>query len=67
MCDGAKTILLKIQKQIPFEFVEVDITLDETIFEEFKEQIPVVFINGRKAFKFRVDEKELQRRLKRVL
>ena len=66
LCDEAKAVLLKVRDEFPFEFSDKDITRDEKIFAEFKEQIPIVFINGRKAFKFRVDEGDLRRKLKRL-
>ncbi len=65
LCDEAKALLVKIQKEIPFEISEVDITQHAALFEEFKEQIPVVFINGRKAFKYHVDESEFRKRILR--
>ncbi|NIR47152.1 glutaredoxin family protein [candidate division KSB1 bacterium] len=67
LCDEVKAVLLRTQKELPFDIVEVDIARNQKLFDEFKEQIPVVFIEGRKAFKYRVDETELQRKLKRVL
>lgn len=67
LCDEAKATLLKVQNDLPFVLEEVDITHDQKLFEEFKEQIPVVFINGRRTFKFRVSEKELRRKIKRLL
>ncbi len=63
LCDEAKSILLKVQKEIPFEVCEINITSDQKLFNKFKEQIPVIFVNGRKAFKFRINENELRRRL----
>ena len=41
----------------------VDITGDPDLEAEFREQIPVVFVAGRKAFKYRVDAAELRRRV----
>ncbi len=67
LCDEAKSVLLKVQKEIPFDFFEVDITKNRKLFTEYKEQIPVVFICGKKAFKFRVNEKKLRRKLLRFL
>ncbi len=67
LCDEAKSVLLKVQQEIPFDFFEVDITKNRKLFTEYKEQIPVVFICGKKAFKFRVNEKELRRQLLRFL
>ncbi|MCH7678381.1 glutaredoxin family protein [candidate division KSB1 bacterium] len=63
LCDQAKSVLLAAQKKFFFNLIEVDITTDKILVEEYKEQIPVVFINDRKAFKFRVDENELYKRL----
>lgn len=67
LCDKAKAVLLAVREQIPFEYVEVDITSDATTYEEFREQIPVIFVNGRKAFKFHVTAEELTKRLRRDL
>jgi len=63
LCDEAKSVLLAAQKQFFFNLIEVDITTDKKLFEEYEEQIPVIFINDRKAFKFRIGEKELCKRL----
>lgn len=66
LCDEAKELLMRIQKRFPFELTEIDITRDAKLHAEFKEQIPVIFINGKKTFKFRVEEEELIRKLKRL-
>ena len=67
LCGEAKSVLLAAQKKFFFNLIEIDITTDKVLFEEYKEQIPVIFINDRKAFKFRINEKELQRKLLRSL
>lgn len=66
LCEVAKALLLKVQKRIPFELTEVDISRNAELNSLYKEQIPVIFIDGKKAFKFKVDETELIRKLKRV-
>lgn len=58
LCDQVKAQLAKLRAKHPFELRELNILDDPEIYEVFKEEIPVVFINGRKAFKFRVDEKK---------
>ena len=63
LCDEAKSVLSKVKQEISFDFFEIDITSNRELFTEYKEQIPVVFICGKKAFKFRVNEKELRKRL----
>ena len=46
-----------------FELREVNILEDRSAFEKFKDEIPVVFIDGKKAFKFYFDEKRFVRRI----
>jgi len=67
LCDEAKTVLQRVRSRRPFEMIDVDITNDQRLYNEYKEQIPVIFINGRKACKFRVDEKEFVKKLKQVI
>jgi len=67
LCDDVKEVLKKVQSDISFEIVKVDITKDSKLFEEYKEQIPVVFINGKKAFKYRMSEGELRKKLNKLL
>ena len=58
LCDEVKAQLTKLREKHPFELRELNILDDPEIYEEFKEEIPVVFINGRKAFKYRLDERK---------
>ena len=64
LCDEAKKVLLNVKKNLPFSLKETDISTDNALFEKYKEEIPVIFINGRKAFKFRLTEEELIKKLK---
>ena len=43
----------------------MNILEDCAAFEQFKDEIPVVFIDGKKAFKYHLDEKEFLGRLDR--
>ena len=63
LCDDAKAVLDKVRADIPFELREIDIESDPELLQKYGEQIPVVFIEGFKAFKFRVDEAELRHKL----
>jgi len=47
-----------------FELREVNILEDSAAYAKFHEEIPVVFINGRKAFKYHLDEKAFLRQLR---
>ena len=63
LCEEAKAVLLKVPRETPFDLREIDIESSREVYETYKERIPLVFINGRQAFKFRVDKGELRRRL----
>ncbi len=64
LCDEVKAQLQKLRHDHPFEIREVNIEEDVGAYEKFKEEIPVVFINGRKAFKYHLEEKEFIKRLR---
>ena len=38
-------------------------TTDDQLRRQFTDEVPVVFIDGRKAFKYRMDEREFLRKL----
>jgi glutaredoxin len=63
LCDEVKAQLGKLRTTQAFEFREVNILDDSAAYAKFHEEIPVVFINGRKAFKYHLDEKAFVRRL----
>ena len=65
LCDEAKAVLLKVQRAEPFILREINIEEDAAAWEAFKEEIPVIFIAGRKAFKYHVSEREFLQRLRR--
>jgi glutaredoxin len=63
LCDVAKDVLEQQRGLLAFELRQVDISGDEELERSYREQIPVVFVDGRKAFKYRVDPLELARRV----
>ncbi len=64
MCDIAKQTLARARRSIDFGLQEVDVDTDPELLRQFNDEVPVVFINGRKAFKYRVDEQEFLRVLR---
>jgi glutaredoxin len=65
LCDEAKEVLARVRRRVPFELREVDITRDDSLFQQYRYDIPVVFVNGQKAFKHHLDEKTVEARLQR--
>ena len=66
LCDEAKAAIRASGCSDQFILEEVNIEDDSTLYEEYRYDIPVIFINGVKAFKHRVDSKEFRRRIERV-
>jgi glutaredoxin len=58
LCDVAKEVLKKVQQQHPFTLQEIYIREGDEHFENFKERIPVIFINKQFAYQYRVHEKD---------
>lgn len=67
LCDEVKAQLLRLRGRYPFELREVNILETPQHFEKFKDEIPVVFINSRKAFKYRLDEEEFVHQIEMIL
>ena len=65
LCHEAKATLLALRRELAFELEEIDITADASLYDAFREQIPVAYLDGRKLFKYRVDPVLLRRQLQR--
>jgi glutaredoxin len=63
LCRAAKAAILAVRREVSFAFREVDIGWSGELYEEHKHDIPVVEIDGKRAFKHRVDPAALKKRL----
>ena len=63
LCEKAKAVILALRREVAFEFREVDIGWSGELYEDHKHDIPVIEIDGKRAFKYRVDPNELKKRL----
>jgi glutaredoxin len=63
LCEEARAALERVRTRVPFEFEAVDISADPELAERYGTRIPVVLIDGREAFEYEVDERELERLL----
>jgi glutaredoxin len=63
LCEVVKESLVKLSRRGGFTWQEVDVDSDNELRRQFNDQVPVVFIDGRKAFKYRMDEREFLRKL----
>lgn len=63
LCEIVKETLTKLERRGGFQWREIDVDSNEDLRRQFTDEVPVVFIDGRKAFKYRMDEREFLRRL----
>jgi glutaredoxin len=63
LCEVVKESLSKLSRRGGFTWQDVDVDSDSELRRKFSDEVPVVFIDGRKAFKYRMDEREFLRKL----
>lgn len=63
LCEDAKRVVLAARDRADFDYDEVDIDSDEELRRIYNEEVPVVAINEKKAFKYRVELDDFLRRL----
>ena len=63
LCDTAREVIVSVQQDIDFKFRETDIEKNPELFSQYKEDIPVIYINGEFFSKYHVDHKDLIDRL----
>lgn len=63
LCEIVKESIVKLHKRGGFTWREIDVDSDTEVRRLYNDEVPVVFIDGRKAFKYRMDEREFLRKL----
>ena len=63
LCDTAKEVLQEARQHAEFDYQELDIDRDAELQRLYNDEVPVIAINGVKAFRYRLD---LGRFLKRL-
>lgn len=63
LCEVVKETLVQVRGKADFEWREVDIDTEPALREKYDHEVPVVFIDGRKAFKYHMDSRDFLRRL----
>ena len=66
LCDDAKVVIQRVQRRYPFTFTVINVETDPALEKAYGMEIPVILINGNKAFKYRVDEGEFERKVHRL-
>ena len=63
LCEEAKRVVEAARGRADFDYEEVDIDRDAELRRRYNDEVPVIAINGVKAFKYRVEAKELLKKL----
>jgi glutaredoxin len=63
LCDRAREQVGRLQRELGFAYEEVDITGDFELEARYREWLPVVEIDGKRAFVYYVDEAALARKM----
>jgi hypothetical protein len=61
LCDVAKEVVRRVAMKYPLQVEVVNILEDPEAHDLYKEEIPVGVLDGRKIFKYRIDEDTLIR------
>lgn len=67
LCEEAKKVVQEMAGDFPIKIEEIDIASDPKIHALYKEEIPVVTIQGERAFRFKVHETTLRKKLEKIL
>ncbi len=67
LCEEMRAVVAAVERELPLEVDEVDVDGDPALATAYGDEVPVLFVNGRKAFKYRVDAAALRARLRREL
>jgi len=65
LCEEMKATLHRVADRVSFALEEIDVDTSPVLQEKYGNDVPVLFINGRKAFKYRLTAGELEQRLRR--
>jgi len=66
LCERAREIVESVRAEVPFELDQVNIGGDPELEARYREWLPVVEIDGERAFVYYVDRTAFVRKLKRV-
>jgi hypothetical protein len=62
-----REVVEQVRREVPFDVEEVDVDSDLELVQRYGAEVPVLCVNGRKAFKYRVTAAALRQRLAREL
>ena len=67
LCEDLRVLCQRLGGEFPIRLTEVNIEANPALEARYGQEIPVLFIDGRKAVKYRTTEGALRRKLQRRL
>jgi len=67
LCEDLRVLCQRLAGEFPIRLTEVNIEANPALEARYGQEIPVLFIDGRKAVKYRTTEGALRRKLQRRL
>ena len=65
LCEEARQEMIAAGIEDEYTFEEVNIEEDAQIYDRYRFEIPVITIDGHKAFKYRLSAEDFKRRIRR--
>jgi hypothetical protein len=65
LCHEMRDVVERVGGEVAVELEEIDVDGDPALVALYGEEVPVLLVNGRKAFKYRVSPEALRARLAR--
>jgi glutaredoxin len=65
LCDEMKAVIKAVAAKIAIDLEEIDVDSAAPLQQQFGNEVPVLFIDGRKAFKYRLTAANLAKKLRR--
>jgi hypothetical protein len=65
LCHEMRAVVDAVAGEVPLIVEEIDVDGDPALVADYGDEVPVLCVNGRRAFKYRVEAGALRRRLAR--
>ncbi|MBZ5554871.1 MAG: glutaredoxin family protein [Acidobacteriia bacterium] len=65
LCDDAKRVVQMVCAALALPWEQINIEDDADLCERYKDEIPVLLLDGKKTFKYHIEEKALRTSLLR--
>lgn len=63
LCEDARKVLAEAFRSATFDYEEFDIDRDPELRRRYNDEVPVIAINRKKAFKYKVEVREFLKKL----